>query len=389
MEVLMWVFWTGVAIVLYTYLGYPILVWILAMVMGKEPRKGNKLPSVSLLIAAHNEESFIGAKIENSLALDYPAELLEIIVVADGCIDQTCQIVQSYAKTLHSRVRLVRQEPRRGKASGLNLGFGECKGEIVVCSDANAMYQPDAIRMLVRHFEDAKVGMVAGEKRILGDNSAAKGEGLYWKYEGFLKRMDSRLHSAMGATGEIFAMRRSLWKQVEPDSIIEDFIISMGLVRDGYRVIYDPAAVSVETASPSIEEEFKRKVRIVAGGWQAVVRLWPLLSPTYGVVCLQYISHRVLRWIVVPLLLPLIILSNIALAFNFEFFKAILILQTGFYAMAIIGYFLQARGIKWKLFYLPFYFGYLNFSALCGAYRFFNSSQPVTWEKVKRAETIS
>lgn len=376
--------WCAFALVAYTYLGYPLVVWALARWFGREPERGTALPKVTLLIAAHNEAAVIGAKLDNSLALDYPADRLEIMVVADGCVDETCQVVQSYADR---GVILVRQEPRQGKVSALNRGVPLAEGEVVVCSDANAMYRPDAIKKLVRHFADPKVGMVAGEKRILGDSGPAAGEGLYWRYEGFLKRMDSKLSSAMGATGEIFAMRKSLWRSVPADSIIEDFVISMGLVRDGHRVVYDPEAISEETASPSVEEEFKRKVRITAGGWQAVVRLWPLLSPTYGLVSFQYVSHRVLRWIVVPLLLPVMLAANGVLAMQSSAYALLLALHLGFYALAIGGYALQRRGIRWKLFYVPFYFGFLNGSALLGAWRYFTHTQPVTWEKVKRTAT--
>jgi cellulose synthase/poly-beta-1,6-N-acetylglucosamine synthase-like glycosyltransferase len=230
------------------------------------------------------------------------------------------------------------------------------------------------------------VALVAGEKRVAADDgTVSEGEGLYWRYESLLKRLDSRVSSAMGAAGEIFAIRKALFvaHAPAPDSIIEDFILSMGLVRDGYRVVYEPEAVSLEEASPNAVEEFKRKVRIVAGGWQAVVRLWPLLSPTYGVVAFQYVSHRVLRWVVVPLLLPPIFLANVALASTAPY-GLLLVAQLGFYLLAAVGWQLEQRGKKWKPAYLPFFFAFMNYAALCGAWRYLKGNQAVTWEKVKR-----
>ncbi|MDB5100308.1 MAG: glycosyl transferase family 2 [Cyanobacteria bacterium RYN_339] len=376
-------FWAGVALVAYTYVGYPVVAWALARVLGRPNATGPGLPMVTLLIAAHNEEDVIAAKIENSLALDYPADRLEIMVVADGCSDRTCEVVSRY---VHLGVRLVVQEPRAGKVAALNRGVPMAQGEVVVGSDANAMYRPDALRRLVRHFEDPEVGMAAGEKRVLGAGNAAKGEGLYWRYEHFLKQQDSLLSSAMGATGEIFAIRKALWKPVPGDSIIEDFVISMGVVQGGHRVIFDPSAVSEEQASPDLREEFKRKVRITAGGWQSVVRLWPLLSPTYGRVAFQYVSHRVLRWVVVPLLLPLLLVLNAVMAVDSRHYLALMGLHLAFYAAAFAGYAMQAQGRRPRATYVPFYFAYLNVAALCGGWRYLRNAQPVTWEKVRRAE---
>jgi cellulose synthase/poly-beta-1,6-N-acetylglucosamine synthase-like glycosyltransferase len=228
--------------------------------------------------------------------------------------------------------------------------------------------------------------MAAGEKRVLGAGNAAKGEGLYWRYEHFLKRQDSLLSSAMGATGEIFALRKALWRPVPGDAIIEDFMISMGVVQGGHRVVFDPTAISEEQASPDLREEFKRKVRITAGGWQSVFRLWPLLMPTYGLVAFQYVSHRVLRWVVVPLLLPLLVVLNGLLALESRHFLAVLGLHLAFYAAAFAGYAMQANGRRPRATYIPFYFAYLNAAALCGAWRYLRNAQPVTWEKVRRAE---
>ncbi|MDB5101109.1 MAG: glycosyl transferase family 2, partial [Cyanobacteria bacterium RYN_339] len=343
----------------------------------------DRLPPVTLLIAAFNEEDVIAAKIENSFALDYPRALLEILVVADGSSDGTCDVVRRYADR---GVRLEYRPERRGKIHAVNRTAPVATGEVLVFSDANSMFAVDSLRKLVRNFGDPRVALVAGEKRVAADDgTVSKGEGLYWRYESLLKRLDSRVSSAMGAAGEIFAIRKEIFvaHAPAPDSIIEDFILSMGLVRDGHRVVYEPEAISLEEASPNAAEEFKRKVRIVAGGWQAVVRLWPLLSPTYGVIAFQYISHRVLRWVVVPFLLPAILLANLALLGR-PLYQALMAAQVGFYALAFLGWQLERSGKKWGPAYLPFFFSFLNYAALCGAWRYFKGSQSVTWDKVKR-----
>jgi cellulose synthase/poly-beta-1,6-N-acetylglucosamine synthase-like glycosyltransferase len=381
MALLEMLLWLAVAVVLYAYVGYGLAIALIARFVKNPVRHTDALPKVTLLVAAYNEEGVIAEKLENSFALDYPRELLEIMVVADGSSDGTCDVVRRYADR---GVRLEYQPERRGKIHAVNRTVPVASGKVIVFSDANSMFTPESIKMLVRNFADANVALVAGEKRIMGDDgTVADGEGLYWRYESLLKRLDSQVSSVMGAAGEIFAIRKEHWKPVDADSIIEDFIVSMGLVRDGYRVIYEPQAVSLEEASPNVAEEFKRKTRIVAGGWQAVVRLWPLLTPKYGMVAFQYVSHRVLRWTVVPFLLPVILLLNAALLSQ-PAYQVLFGLQLAFYGLAGVGFHLERQGKSWKPAYLPFFFTFLNYAALCGAWKYFTKTQAVTWDKVKR-----
>jgi biofilm PGA synthesis N-glycosyltransferase PgaC len=375
--------WFCIAIVVYAYFGYGFAIAAIGLFVKQPLRHSERLPYVTLVIAAFNEQDVIAEKLDNSLALDYPPELLEILVVADGSTDGTCDAVTAY---VNSGVRLEYSPERRGKIHAVNRVAPLAKGEVLVFSDANSMFQADSIRKLVRNFGDPRVALVAGEKRVAADDgTVSDGEGLYWRYESFLKRLDSRVSSVMGAAGEIFAIRKDLYVAHAPaaDSIIEDFILSMGLVRDGHRVVYEPEAISLEEASPNAAEEYKRKVRICAGGWQAVVRLAPLLSPSYGVIAFQYISHRVLRWTVVPFLLPLIVLLNMALSARPQY-MALLVAQVAFYALAAYGYRLEKQGRKWKPAYLPFFFTFLNFAALSGFKRYITKTQAVTWDKVKR-----
>lgn len=373
--------WVGIALVFYAYAGYGAAIWLVSRVMSRPVRRSDDLPSVTLLIAAFNEEEVIASKLQNSFALDYPAELLEIVVVADGSSDGTCDAVRRFADR---GVRLMHLPERRGKNHAMNRAVPTARGEILVFSDANAYFERSALRMLVRNFGDPEVALVAGEKRVArGDGTVGEAEGMYWRYESWLKRLDSRVSSVMGAAGEIFAIRKRLYSPPPPDAIIEDFMLSMGLVRDGWRVIYEPRASAIEEASPNASEEFKRKVRIVAGGWQAVVRLWPLLTPRYGIVAFQYVSHRVLRWVVVPFLLPAIVVLNLALA-EHALYQVLLGLQAAFYALAALGWALEKRGKTWKPAYLPFFFVFLNWAAACGAWRYWTRTQPVAWEKAQR-----
>lgn len=370
-------------VIAYAYVGYGALIWLISRFVRHRSRMSDELPPVSVVIAAYNEAAIIGARIENLLALDYPSDRLELMVVTDGCTDGTEAVVARYSD-LDPRVRLLSRSVRSGKVNALNAAIPLAKGEIVVGSDANCFFKPDCLRQLVRHFGDPTVALVAGEKRIhQGEGTVSLGEGLYWRYESWLKTLDSKVSTALGATGEVFAVRKQFYSPLPKDAIIEDFMLSMGLVQAGYRVVYEPRAIATEDASASIADEFKRKVRIVAGGWQAVVRLWPLLLPTRGLVSFQYVSHRVLRWILVPSLLPMALGANLALAVQGRY-QALLVLQLGLYLAAFCGYLLQRRGIRWKLFYVPFYFAFLNVAALLGAYRYLAKRQPVTWEKARR-----
>ena len=374
-------FWGALLGIAYPYAGYAGLIWLVARLRRQPVVTSDRLPTVTLLVAAYNEEDVIARKILNSRALDYPPEKLEILIVTDGCTDRTEEVIRGYEG---EGLRLLSRPERQGKVNALNAAIPLARGEIVVCSDANAFFDPQNLRRLVRHFGDPRVALVAGEKRIReGKQAVSAGEGLYWRYESFLKGLDSSVSTALGATGEIFALRKECFEPLPPDAIIEDFILSMRYVMQGQRVVYEPEAISWEDASPDFREEFKRKIRIIAGGWQSVIWLWPLLSPSYGIVAVQYVSHRVLRWMVVPFLLPLAFLSNVFLASK-PFYAALLAIQVGLYAAAFCGYHLQARGIRWKAFYLPFYFVFLNVAALFGAYRYLTGRQPVTWEKIRR-----
>jgi len=266
------------------------------------------------------------------------------------------------------------------------------KTPITIYTDANTMVNKMAIRHIVAHYKNDKVGAVAGEKRVSMeevDSANSAGEGFYWKYESTLKRWDSELYSVVGAAGELFSLRTELYQAVPKDTVIEDFYMTLKIAMKGYVVRYEDKAYAVESASATVGEELKRKIRISAGGLQAISRLIPLLNIfKYGILSFQYISHRVLRWTLTPLALVIIFLVNIPLALmDKPFYIAMLLGQLAFYTMATIGYMLEKRKMKFKIFFIPYYFCVMNYSVYMGFIRFVKGSQSVVWEKAKRLET--
>jgi poly-beta-1,6-N-acetyl-D-glucosamine synthase len=383
-------FWTGVIIVFYTYIGYGMLVSILAKLKTARNRFKSvpdaELPGVTLVIAAYNEENFVAEKITNSLALDYPRGKLHLLLVTDGSTDRTAEIVKEYPQVRH-----FHESARKGKIHAVNRVMKHVSTPITVFCDANTFLNKEAIRNIVRHYQDPSIGGVAGEKRIFkkeSDNASGSGEGIYWKYESYLKRKDAELYSIVGAAGELFSLRTELFEPPEESMIIEDFYISMRITAQGYRFAYEPEAYATETASASVEEEWKRKVRIAAGGFQAMQRLSYLLNPfRFGILSFQYISHRVLRWTLAPLALPLILIANVVLAFTGSvFYQAVLVLHAFFYFFAFAGYLLRNKTISIPGFFVPYYFVVMNLAVYAGFMRHIRGRQSVVWERAKRAE---
>lgn len=370
-------------------MGYGFIIFILSK-LRKRPRTfvpvGDRdLPEVTLLVAAYNEELCIEDKIVNSLNLDYPKDKLSILFVTDGSTDNTPHIVKKF----HA-VKLFHDFQRRGKIHAVNRVMKHVHTPLVVFSDANTLLNTPAIRNLVRHYQDPSVGGVAGEKRIYKnaeDNASGSGEGFYWKYESFLKKKDAEVYSIVGAAGELFSVRTALYEEPAENIIIEDFLLSMLICAKGYRFMYEPEASAHETASASVSEEWKRKVRICAGGFQAMVKLKSLLNPfRHGILAFQYISHRVLRWTLAPLFLPIVFFANMWLATNSnKFYLFTLLAQIVFYSLAIAGYFFRDRKISIKGFFVPYYFVVMNLSVYAGFIRYIKGKQSVVWEKAQRA----
>jgi cellulose synthase/poly-beta-1,6-N-acetylglucosamine synthase-like glycosyltransferase len=384
----LYLFWIGLAIVFYTYVGYAFLVSLLARRCRKQGSKqiaDHDLPEVTLVIAAYNEEEFISEKIRNTLELDYPKGKLKVFFVTDGSTDGTPGIVGK-----HSQFTLFHEPERRGKIHAVNRVMKHVATPVTVFCDANTYLNVQAIRCIVRHYADPRIGGVAGEKRIFNkkkEAASASGEGLYWKYESFLKQKDAELHSVVGAAGELFSIRTHLFEPPADDMIIEDFFLSMTITGKGYRFAYEPGAFATEAASVSVGEEWKRKVRICAGAFQAMPRLMYLLNPfRYGVLSLQYFSHRVLRWTLAPLALPIIFFANVHLAANHGVaYRAMLALQILFYVTALAGFILRNAAVKIKGLFVPFYFVVMNAAVFAGFFRYILGKQKVTWEQARRA----
>lgn len=385
------VFWAGLIVIFYTYAGYPILLAILVKVKSLfSPRTpvrfdDDELPTVTLLIACYNEADILERKILNTLQLDYPVNKRRFLFVTDGSNDASMDIVRRFPE-----VELQHSTERRGKNAAVNRVMPDVSSPIVIFCDANTFLNRDALKLLVRHFKDPKVGAVAGEKRVDAGtkaNAAGGGEGAYWKYESLLKKWDSELHTVVGAAGELFAIRTSLYEEVPPNVLIEDFRLSMNIAKNGYRVLYEPLAVATETGSASVEEERKRKVRISAGGLIEVWHFMPLLNFfKYGWLSLQYVSHRMLRWTIAPACLPIVFIANaLLLKEHLAFYNWMFIAQCGFYVAVAIGAVMKEKKVGSGLIFIPYYFFFMNMSLYQGVARLIKGKQTAVWEKSKRA----
>jgi cellulose synthase/poly-beta-1,6-N-acetylglucosamine synthase-like glycosyltransferase len=388
------IFWVLLFIVFYAYIGYGILLFFLVRIkrlFGSKSKGETGIPyepDVTLFIAAYNEKDFVAEKIRNSLELDYPKEKLHMVWVTDGSDDGTPDELRKY-----EGITVHHLPARNGKIGAMNRGMQFVKTPIVVFCDANTMLGNESIRRIVKLFSNPKVGCVSGEKRIFSkekDAAAGAGEGLYWKYESTLKKWDAELYSVVGAAGELFAIRTELYREVEKDTLLDDFIISLRVAQDGYTIQYDPEAYAIETASADVKEELKRKIRISAGGIQAVVRLSSLLNIfRYGTLSFQYISHRVLRWTLAPLALALLLPLGLIIALNegiisTGLYNILFWLQVLFYMAALLGWYLENKSIRIKLLFVPYYFFIMNLSVFLGLKRYLKRTQSVNWERAKR-----
>ncbi len=371
-------FWLSFGTLLYIYAGYPLLVWGLARLFGREPRKADITPAVSLLLPVYNEEAYIEQKLRNSLALDYPKDKLEIVVASDGSTDRTNALVKRFEAR---GVRLLAVSDNIGKSAVLSRAVPLLRADIVVFSDATITLAPDAIRRLVRSFADPSVGAVSAAYRL--DPAAdlrSQGEGLYWRYESFIKRQESRLHSVIGAHGPCHAIRKPLFARLETTQINDDYLIPMRVITQGYRVVYDPEVVVGEHELVSVGGEFARRRRIAAGNCQQMVALARLLHPRHGWVAFCFFSHKVLRTLAPAFLICLLVSSarlpapGAALALG---------LQGLFYGSALAGYACQRRGktIRWLA--PPLYFCLGNLAMLAGLYRYCFHRHRLVWERAR------
>jgi len=385
-----WIFWISFFIIFYTYVGYGIVLYILVkikriFVKSALPADGSFTPSLTLVVAAFNEESVIEEKIKNTLSLHYPEELFKIIFITDGSTDATASIIAKYP-----RIALLHKDVRAGKIAAVHRAMQYVETEIVVFTDANTFLNKDALLKIAKHYADPKVGAVSGEKRVQIEDAsdATAGEGFYWKYESKLKKWDYELYSVVGAAGELFSVRTKLYEAVEPDTLLDDFMISMKIAMKGYKIAYDPDAYAVEASSENLKEEYKRKVRIAAGGIQSTVRTSKLFNPFFmPLLGFQYVSHRVLRWTITPLLMIFVFFLNLyfILQTNILLYQLIMLAQVFFYLLAVLGWLLETRQVRIKILFIPYYFCFMNYCMLAGTYRYlFTQKASVLWDKAKR-----
>ena len=387
-------FWLCLALVVYTYLGYGAVLYsilkIKKLFVRREvlpilPLDQELLPEVTLMICAFNEADVIEEKMKNIRELNYPQDKLCVMWVTDGSTDDSNKLLASYPE-----VKLVYSPERKGKAVAMQHGLRKNKSEYVIFTDANTMLNADAIREIVRQFMRPNVSCVSGEKRVKPRKSGqatAEGEGLYWKYESKLKQWDSDLYSAMGAAGELFAVRMSHYREAPGNALLDDFMMSMLILKDGHRIAYTKNAYATEYGSANTEEESKRKRRIAAGGLQSIWWLRSLMNPfAYPKVAFQFISHRVLRWSVTPFaLFALIPLNILLILFDGHWtYYVIGIIQLLFYAAALTGHLLKKIGRRNKLLYVPCYFLFMNINVFKGISYLMSHKTSGTWEKAKR-----
>jgi cellulose synthase/poly-beta-1,6-N-acetylglucosamine synthase-like glycosyltransferase len=384
-------FWIFLCIVVYTYLGYTLVLVLLAGIyrlFSKKPtgRETNFEPEVTLFIPAYNEVEFIDRKMQNIRDLDYPLDKLKVIWITDGSTDASREYLARY-----EGISVIHEPERRGKIHAMNRGILHTVTPFVIFTDANTMMNPRALREMVRFFSDARVGCVAGEKRISEahvDKAVGAGEGLYWKYESLIKMLESETGSAVGAVGELFAIRRELFEPVSEDTLLDDFTISLQIACKGYQVKYAPEAWGVETASISVTEEMKRKVRIATGGMQTLFRMTTLLNPfRHGLLSFKYISHKVLRWTLVPFSFPLVFFLNAAILFQpgrTDFYLVFFVLQCIYYLLVIAGAALHNVRLRLKTIFAPYYLLVMNYAVVVGICHFITGKYSVNWQKAKR-----
>ena len=384
-------FWISFFIIFYTFFGYGILLYLLVRIkrLFKKSYVFSQLydlPTVTVIVAAFNEEYLIEEKIRNCLELSYPKNKVQFIFITDGSSDRTPELVGK-----HPEIQLLHENQRLGKMAAIKRAMPYVSGYVTVFTDANTFLNKDALIQLLKHYQNPKIGAVAGEKKIMVSQSAdasSAGEGFYWKYESALKKWDYELYSNVGAAGELFSIRTDLYEPVETDTIIDDHMIAMRIAEKGFIIAYEPNAYALETAFADSSEELKRKIRIAAGGIQSFYRLKKAANPFNNpVLTFQYFSHRLLRWVLTPWLMMVLFFLNIMIVIRYPesgFYVITLFLQLSFYLAALLGWFLESKKIRLKAAFIPFYFSMMNYAVIAGTFRYYKGSQSAAWEKSKR-----
>jgi len=375
------VFWASVGMLMYVYLGYPTLLALVAPFYRRPNKQPGYYPTISVLIAAYNEEAHIGQKLAETLALDYPFDKMEILVVSDGSADRTDEIVNSCQDP---RVKLLRIDARKGKTNAQNEGVKQCRGEVIVFSDATAVYHPNALQYLACHYEDAQVGAVSGRYQYFdpkGESPTGLGSVAFWNYENLIKKLQSRISTLTGCSGCIYSVRKSIYTPLSAASC-SDLVEPLHVVRNGYRVVFEDRALAYEETTKSAKEEFNMRVRVAAHGISGVLSVPDLLKFwKHGWIAFQLISHKVLRWLV-PFSLILLFACNALLVQRLGF-RLVFLLQLAFYLIGLVSMLLPMHR-QWTPLSIPLYFCTLHVAALVSVISLMRGNRFVVWETVRK-----
>jgi len=373
------VFWAIVGLVVYIYAGYPVLVWAWSRIRPHAWSRDSVARDISVIVVVHDESARIRRRLRNLLSTDYPSDRMEVIVACDGATDATADVARQFSGR---GVRTIEFARRRGKSAVLDEVVPRARGEIVVLADVRQRFKKNTLHNLVAGFADARVGAVSGELKLMnskGKSQIGEGAGFYWRYEKFIRRNEASVDSTIGATGAVYAIRKSLFRRIPPVTILDDVLIPMQIVEQGYRVVFEPKAVAYDSAVSLAKSEFVRKTRTIGGNFQLFMGHPRLLLPWRNRIWLQTISHKFLR-LMVPGLLLLAFVINMGLLQN-HFYRFTLAIQVLFYAAALAGRVM--RNMPWnpKLLYLPYTFCVLNWATVIAFVRLLAGRQSVVWDK--------
>ncbi len=372
------IFWLTLAIIFYTYLGYPILTLFISLFVNNPVNREDTQPSVTFLITAYNEEKSIRQKLENTLGLDYPKDKMEIMVASDGSTDKTDKIVKEFSD---KGVVLHRVEGRVGKTATQNSAVRMCRGEIVVFSDAASMYEPNAVQAIVKNYADPTVGAVSGMYTYEDKEGTSAGLGtiLFWRLENFIKSRQTKIKTITGCCGCIYSVRKTLYTELPPD-IISDLVEPLTILQKGYRIVFEPEARAIEETAGATKDEFRMRVRVIVRGMNGMLFVRRLFNPKkYPFVSFQLISHKLLRWLV-SVFAIIVFVSNAMLVTTSWFYALLFICQIAFYSSAVVGYYKEQKGIHKPIFYLPLYFCTVNLAALISMFKVLKKENMVTWQ---------
>lgn len=376
------IFWATLGILVYTYFGYGLVLIFLSAFRKKRPTVTSApAEKVTVIIPAYNEASILNEKVKNTQEALAGIAGARILVVTDGSNDGSDLLQWDSPLVTH-----LHRSERRGKSAAINRAMALVDSGYVIITDANALVNREAFHRMLKHYDDPRVGGVSGEKRVMVEDAASSvgGEGLYWKYESYLKRRSAEFYTVVGAAGELFSFRRIVFTPLEEDAILDDFMLSMRIVKKGFRIAYEPEAYALEKPSRSISDEFSRKVRISSGVWQTLGRLPFLFNPFADPrLFFQFISHRFLRWTLAPVSLIVLFAVNLFLLHD-PFFRVFFILQIGFYFLALLGFLLRNQKLRIAALFVPFYYCMMNFAVLAGLVKYLRGDHSVLWKKAER-----